>query len=133
MFVVNARAHLSGDHNDAPLYGKLLTLPKNIRLGWKRRYVIQHNETQHNNTSVVMLIVIMLSVVMLNVRYKPFMLSVIIINVVMLGVVGAVGKSLPPTNTLAYYENLKNTDVDFFNGRLGQRYKTFLSVIYEFS
>jgi hypothetical protein len=49
MFVVNARAYLSGDHNDAPLYGKLLALPKNIGLGWKRRYVIQHNETQQND------------------------------------------------------------------------------------
>jgi hypothetical protein len=44
-------------------------------------------------------------------------------------------KGLPRTNTLAYYKTLVNYDrKKFYNiGPWGQCYKTFLSVIYEFS
>jgi hypothetical protein len=59
--------------------------------------------------NVVMLNVIMLNVVMLNViMLNVIMLNVIMLNVIMLNVIMVnvyVWKSLPGTNTLAYYEN----------------------------
>ncbi len=56
--------------------------------------------------SVVMLSVVILNVVMLNV----VMLNVVMLYVVIPSVVAALKKSLPLTNTPAYYENFKNMD-----------------------